>query len=84
MSPLFFRGSILISEGILSFTEFQEMRYCDFVKVEATHYFMMRMKNGTTANTVDNKKEETKRKLDGLNTVTAEELGLSEEYLSIF
>ena len=84
MSPLFFRGSILVSEGVLSFTEFQEMRYIDFTKLEATHYFMLKVKNGNTAKTADSEKEKTKEKLMGLDTVHIDDLGLSKEYYEIF
>ena len=83
MSPLFFRGSLLISEGILSFTEFQEMRYCDFVKIEATHYFMLRVKNGTSTKTINDEREKTKEKLMGLDTVHIDDLNLPDIYKSI-
>jgi len=83
MSPLFFRGSILISENVLSFSEFQEMRYCDFVKLEATHYFLLNIKNGTPKKDTQDEKAKVKEKLMGLETVHIDDLNLPDVYKSI-
>ena len=81
--PLFFRGSILVSEGVISFTEFQSMRYCDFVKIEATHYYILKVKNGSDKKTKTDKNEKVKQELSGLDEINIDDLGLPKEYTDI-
>lgn len=67
-----FRGSILIAEKILSYSDFVNMPYDKFCKVEATYHFMMNLKNkgiSGTQNNTTNEKKELKNKLSGLPTI---------------
>lgn len=58
------------------------MRYCDFAKIEATHYFMVNIKNGKPNKTQE--KDKVKEKLLKLDTVHIDDLNLSKEYYEIF
>jgi len=73
-----------VSQKIISFSEFMEMRYCDFKKIEATYYFMQKIKNGNTKADKKVKKDDLKQKLNNLDTVKASDLNLPEEYMEIF
>lgn len=55
------------------------MRYCDFKKLEASFYFMMKIKNGDKKPSKD--VNETKRKISQLDTIDIEEVASwGEEY----
>jgi len=58
------------------------MRYKDFKKVEATYYFIQSMKHGSAK--PSQSKDKTKQELQGLDTISASDLNLPKEYLSIF
>ena len=61
-----------------------EMRYKDFKKIEATYFFMLNVKNGKTTNTQNNDKAKMKQDLNNLETVSASDLNLPDEYMEIF
>lgn len=77
MTPLMFRGSILISEKILSYSDFINMPYDRFCKIEATSHFINMIKyedikkDNLTSST---NKDDVKRKLAGLPTVSKNSL----------
>jgi len=73
----------MITQKIISFSEFMEMRYCDFKKIEATYFFMLNIKSGKTTKSKPDK-EKTLQSLAKLDTVKASDLNLPPEYLSIF
>jgi hypothetical protein len=81
MTPLFLRGSLLITEKIISYNEFMEMTFKDFKRIESTYYFMTNMKNGVTKTANNN---ETIEKLSKLDTVNINDLDLPEVYKEIF
>ncbi len=58
------------------------MRYCEFARIEATYFFMLKMKDGKQSDTTQ--KTEQAEKLSNLQTATPEDLGLSKEYMEIF
>lgn len=81
MTPLFFRGAILISEKILSYNDFMAMTYTQFKRIEATHSFLNDMRNGNHK-ADDNAK--LKDKLSNLKKVNLDDLDLPDEYKEIF
>tara|TARA_R110000737_G_scaffold8063_4_gene23624 strand:+ start:3005 stop:3250 length:246 start_codon:yes stop_codon:yes gene_type:complete len=74
MTPLMFRGSVLIASKILSYSDFVNMRYDRFCKIEATYQFMNEFKNKESKPV----KSEVKSKLDGLPTTPMSELSEDE------
>ena len=60
------------------------MRYCDFKKVEATYYLMMRIKNGNSKTDKKRDNEKVKQDLSKLETINASDLNLPPEYMEIF
>ena len=70
MTPLMFRGSVLIASKILSYNDFVNMRYDRFCKIEATYQFMNEYKNKESKPA----KNEVKSNLEGLPTTPMNEL----------
>lgn len=81
MTPYFFRGSILITDKILSYNEFMQMPVKDFERIEA----MVRFKTHKIKQGIKKKEtDKVKHQLSGLAVVDARSLGFSEEQLRIF
>jgi len=83
MTPLFFRGSILIAEQVLSYSDFMNMNYRDFKRIEATHSLMTNLKNGVEYKD-ENSKEETKEQLSKLDSIHVDDIDLPPIYKEIF
>lgn len=75
MTPYFFRGSILITDRILSYNEFMQMSYKDFSRIEALYVFKNKSINNRTSK---KEKQETAAKLSSLPTKSVKGL-FSEE-----
>ena len=74
----------MISEKILSYSDFMNMTYRDFKRIEATYIFMMNIKNGNSTNKEETK-DKVKEKLSGLSTISQEDFdNLPDEYKEIF
>lgn len=75
----------MISQKILSYSDFVNMPYGRFKQVEATYYFMLKLKNNSAKDDKAGKsRQEIKDKLSNLEVVKANELDLPSEYLEIF
>jgi len=61
-----------------------EMRYVDFKKIEATYFFMLKVKNGNTISNQNNDKEKVIQELSNLEKVDVSSLNLPSEYMDIF
>ena len=78
MTPYYFRGLVLITEGIISYSEFMKMTYNDFSRLEAFTMF----KNDYRKNKESKAKhQKTKAQLSGLNTIDINKLGFTDEQL---
>jgi hypothetical protein len=78
MTPLFFRGSILMIENILSYSEFMSMKYRDFKRIEAVWMF----KNKQVQNRIKQQSQnETISKLSNVPTRSVQDMGFSKEQL---
>ena len=78
MTPYYFRGLVLITEGIISYSEFMKMTYKDFSRLEAFAMF----KNDYRKNKESKVKyQKTKAQLSGLNTIDINKLGFTDEQL---
>lgn len=63
MTPLYFRGCVLISEKILSYDEFMSMPYFDFIRLEK----MIAFKNDMIKDKTNRQKtDKVKSELSGL------------------
>ena len=81
MTPRFFRGSILITEGILSYNEFMNMSVFDFERIEATFIFKH---SSAKRKQKRQEKAKTKSALANLPTVKASDMGFAPEQLKGF
>ena len=78
MTPYYFRGLVLITEDIISYSEFMKMTYKDFSRLEAFTMF----KNDYRKNKESKAKhQKTKAQLSGLNTIDINKLGFTDEQL---
>lgn len=79
MTPLFFRGSVLIIENIISYDEFMAMPYKDFKRIEATWLFKNQQSKSRGKK---QDKEKVKANLSKVPARSVRELGFSEEQLN--
>jgi len=59
------------------------MRYCDFSKIEATHHYLLKIKNGDNKKAKTDKNDKVKQDLSGLESINIKELRLPKEYTDI-
>jgi len=78
MTPYFFRGSVIITERIISYTEFMQMTVFDFERIEKLYIF----KNKEVNNRANREKQkETVGKLSSLPKADISSFGFSKEQL---
>ena len=78
MTPLFFRGSILIIENVISYSEFMQMTYRDFKRLEATFIFKNKQINSKSKQQSNDK---VKANLSNVPARNVRDLGFSDEQL---
>ena len=80
MTPLYFRGCVLISERIISYREFLDMNYFDFKRLEALVAFKNKQinKKSKKQNT-----DEIKSQLNNVQSRNVSDMGFSEEQLKL-
>jgi len=76
MTPYFFRGCMMVSFGIITLSEFFELRYKDFTRLEAVHQLRT---NYAGVKAAKQKKAETASRLMGLPTVSLDDMDIPEE-----
>ena len=72
-----FRGSLLIANKILSYSDFINMPYDRFCKIEATYQLVNDLKYQDSSNSTKSKNE-VKQKLSGLPTANISDLSEDE------
>ena len=79
MTPLYFRGCVLISDKVLSYSEFLEMTYFDFRRLESLIMF----KNKQINKPKGQNKNKVKSQISGLASRSVSDMGFSKEQLAM-
>mgnify|MGYP003969126953 CR=1 FL=1 len=79
MTPLYFRACVLITDKIISYSEFLNMTYFDFRRLEALIVF----KNKQINKPKGQNKNKIKSQLSGLASRSVSDMGFTKEQLDM-